>query len=167
MRGRRSEVFQFNREIRNHGMDLFRSFRRQPFSPAARELVAAGDDLTGSVFEQTVSDVIRTADEPSVDVAVFSTRRTDCGVNHIRCDAVRQDGSVRAIKLFLQIVVNFGMFSGEADGLSVTGAFPTFVLNRMTFTALFRTDEFIREVQNASLAEAILGRHGAVARLMR
>ena len=153
----RTEVFHLGREVGDHLGDFSAAFRGEPGSPAAGELIAAGDERTRTVAEETVSDVVGTADEPAVDVAVLRARRTDRGVDDVRRDAVGKDRSVGAVQLLLQVVVDFRMFAGEADRLSMTGTLPLLVLDRVAFAAAFRTHELVRVVENGLGSETVLG----------
>ena len=157
MRSRRTELAQFSREVRNNLLDFLGLFGGEPLCPTAGELVTAGNNRTGEVTQKTVTDVVGTTNQPLVDEAVLRTRRTDGHVNVVRHDAVRQNRGLRAIKLLLQIVVNFGVFAREAQRLGMTRSLPLLVLDRMAFAAAFRTDVTVREVQHGLRSQAVLG----------
>ena len=166
VRGGRSELAEFCREVRDQFLNFFRFFRCQPFCPAAGELVAAGNNLTGAVFEQAVTNVVGTANEPSVDVAVFGTRCTDGGVNHVSRNTVRKNRGLRTVQFLLQVVIDFRMFARETNRLGMTGTLPLFVLNRVAFAAFFRSHKLVGEVKNGALAQTVLRGHRTVAVLM-
>lgn len=71
LRGRSTEVFEFGWECWIPGVNLLSHFWRNMFRPAARELVPTGNNLTRTLREATVFDVICTADKPFIDKPYF------------------------------------------------------------------------------------------------
>ena len=153
-----TEVFELGREGRIPCVDLLGNFRGDVFGPVAGELVAAGNDLTGSLGEAAaVFDVVGTTDEPLIDEAVLRTRRAHQDVDVLDIDAFRKDGSLRAVKRTLQVALNhgFGHFFREANDLVVTRTFPLFILRGVAFAALLRADEIVRQIEEGFVREAV------------
>ena len=151
-----AEALHIGREVRNDLLDFLGAFRGEPLGPAAGELVAAGNDRTGTVLQKTVTHVVGTAGKPPVDVAVLRTRGTQRRIDHVGRDAVGQNRSLRTVELLFEIVVDFRMFAGETYGLRVAGTLPLLVLNRVALAALFRAHELRGEVEDGGLRQAVL-----------
>ena len=159
-----TEVLKLGREGRIPLVNLLRNFRGDVFSPVAGELVAAGNDLAGSLGEFTaVFDVVGTTDEPLIDEAVLRTRRAHHDEDVVSVNAFRKSTALRLVKRTLQVALNhrFRHFFREADDLVVTRTFPLFVLGRVAFAALLRADEVVRQIEEGFVREAV--RHSNLA----